>query len=82
MVRVDRFDASSNTYKVTVLKEEAVGPIYTRTEELVKSIGFSEPMRLKKKPNLIVGNEYQIDVALPTLTATGLAKRKKEVQQH
>ena len=82
MIRVDKYDPGSNTYKVTVIGQEAVGPLYTRFEEIAKAVGFSEISRLKKKPSLIVGNEYQIDTSLPTLTAAALAKRKLDLQKH
>jgi hypothetical protein len=82
MIRVDKYDPSSNTYKVTVIGEEAVGPLYTRFEEIAKAVSFSEIARLKRKPTLIVGNEYQVDTPLPALTAAALAKRKLELQKH
>jgi hypothetical protein len=82
MIRVDKYDPNSNTYKVTVIGEEAVGPLYTRFEEIAKAVSFSEVARLKKKPSLIVGNEYQVDTPLPALTAAALAKRKSDLQKH
>ena len=75
-IRVNSYDPEMDAFDVTVVAEEAVGPLIVTPEALAKALSRGDDIRTQKSSKTVVGNEYVTDTPLPVLTQKAQLARK------
>lgn len=81
LIEVGSYQESSNTYEIIDVKLRGQGPFYATMDDLVKSVPSLKMDRLKKNPQSIVSNQYQIDVPLRLLAPMEIEQLSKKKQK-
>ena len=77
MISVQSYDPQTRTYRINLEKEPAVGPNFTTLEYLNTAIDLPDFEKVKKNPDKIVGNIYQLQKKLILISRKAVEKRKK-----
>ena len=75
---IGKYNRDSDSFDVVLVEESGMGPLMVPLENVAKATGFTDEERLRKRPELIIGNQYETPDPLPVLSARGLDQRKKD----
>ena len=80
LISIEEYVVASASYRVTSVQFPGEGDSFVTPEALAQAVTTLKITRLKRSPREIVGNQYKLDKALPTLTPS--EKKKRESLPH
>jgi hypothetical protein len=79
MIAVDSYNAKSKTYNVTIVNEAGAGPNVAMPIDLAKATGSVDEKEIISRPEMVVGNSYELKSELRLLSEAGVKIRTQLV---
>ena len=80
LIKIDSFDATSQTYEVVMVQLWGQGPLIATPEEVAGAIEALNIDNLNRSPSSIVGNQYMTDNKMMLLPPSFVEARKQKIK--